>query len=64
MGQKCEYVVNCFITGKKTNNQSCVDDFAKDANEMAIRGFRLVSSVYDSRWERTSLFYERRIGDE
>ncbi|MCK8617538.1 hypothetical protein LNP00_04065 [Fructobacillus sp. M158] len=49
---------------KKSSSKSCVDDLAKAANYEAKLGFRLVSSVYDSKRKETFLFFERKVKDE
>ncbi|CAK1225204.1 unnamed protein product [Fructobacillus fructosus] len=64
MENKVEYSVMFFKAGKKSSSKSCVDDLAKAANYEAKLGFRLVSSVYDSKRKETFLFFERKVKDE
>lgn len=64
MKKQMEYAVSSFEAGKNSSNQSCVEDLTKTTNNMASLGFRLVSSVYDSRKMLTFLFFERSKNDE
>lgn len=64
MGQNFDYAFASLKAGKKSSDQGCVEDLANTANSMVSRGFRLVSSVYDSRKKLTFLFFERSKNDE
>lgn len=64
MKKQMEYAISSFEAGKNSSNQSCVEDLTNNANTMAILGYRLVSSVYDSRKKMTFMFFEREIKDE
>lgn len=64
MGQQMEYLVSSFKAGETASDQSCIEDLTKATNSMASRGFRLVSSVYDSRKMLTFLFFERNKSNE
>ncbi len=64
MEKQMEYAVGSFCAGMTSSDKSCIDDLASMTNKMARQGFRLVSSVYDSRKMLTFLFFERNKSNE